>query len=161
MAMDAAPSNLEQNNAPLLDILFNLLIFFILACEFSERESVKLTAPTVVTPQSVTISAKDQLVFNLVPDEKKPEVVKGWSIKGVNYLPGDPKLKELLVQTFTKAFRAGKQPGVILRADQATPYQQIYEAMGTLSEAYVDAAIKANLKAEQIDPRINMTIAGR
>lgn len=161
MAIQATPSNLEMNNAPLLDMLFNLLIFFIMACEFSQRENVKLTAPMVYKPQLVNIQAKNQLVFNLVPDirHSNSDAVSAWSFQGKEYPCGDnAKINPALVNVFKESFKLGKQPQVMLRADQNAPYNQVYEAMGTITSAFIEAAEKSGFDPAKTDPRINLQV---
>ena len=108
------------NMTPLIDIVFNLLIFFVLTAQF-----VKLEIEDVVLPLSTTSEFKDytqykNIVINIVnPDN--PQIV----VFGQVRTP-----LELTAQL--KQFRgdsSSESTNVILRADADIPYEDVARVM--------------------------------
>jgi len=108
------------NMTPLIDIVFNLLIFFVLTAQF-----VKLEIEDVVLPISTTSEFKDytqykNIVINIVnPDN--PQIV----VFGQVRTP-----LELTAQL--KQFRgdsSSESTNVILRADADIPYEDVARVM--------------------------------
>jgi len=108
------------NMTPLIDIVFNLLIFFVLTAQF-----VKLEIEDVVLPLSTTSEFKDytqykNIVINIVnPDN--PQIV----------VFGQPRTPLELTEQL-KQFRgdsSSESTNVILRADADIPYEDVARVM--------------------------------
>ena len=108
------------NMTPMIDMVFNLLIFFILTSQF-----IKLETEEVVLPVSETATPKDytqfrNVVINVVnPDD--PHIV----VFGQEFTPEE--LTEYLKSL--KASAEGQQMNVILRADAEVPYADVARVM--------------------------------
>ena len=108
------------NMTPMIDMVFNLLIFFILTSQF-----IKLEIEEVVLPVSETAAPKDysqfrNVVINVVnPDD--PHIV----VFGQEFTPEE--LTEYLKSL--KASAEGQQMNVILRADAEVPYADVARVM--------------------------------
>jgi biopolymer transport protein ExbD len=108
------------NMTPMIDMVFNLLIFFILTSQF-----VKLDIEEVKLPISQTAELKDytsfrNVVINVVnPDN--PSIV----VMSRTYTP--PELTELLKGLHEEP--GNEEMNVILRADENIPYEDVARVM--------------------------------
>jgi len=116
----SSTGSVSFNMTPMIDIVFNLIIFFILTSQFA-----KLEIEEVVLPVSETATPKDysqfrNVVINVVnPDD--PHIV----VFGQEFTPEE--LTEYLKSL--KASAEGQQMNVILRADAEVPYADVARVM--------------------------------
>jgi len=108
------------NMTPMIDMVFNLLIFFILTSQF-----IKLEIEEVVLPPSVMALPKDytiyrNVVINIVNPDNPHIVVSGQTL-------GLDELTEVLKDRKEQA--AGDPINIILRADANIPYEEVARAM--------------------------------
>jgi biopolymer transport protein ExbD len=106
------------NMTPMIDIVFNLLIFFVLTAQF-----VVLEIEDVILPPSLTAELKDyttyrNVVVNIISPEQPSIVVMG---RTFTYQELTAHLKELR----QAALADGQQMNVILRADRKIPYENV------------------------------------
>ena len=108
------------NMTPMIDMVFNLLIFFILTAQF-----IKLEIEDVVLPISTTAEFKDytqykNIVINIVnPDN--PQIVVFGQVRTPLELTA--QLKEFRGDT------SSESTNVILRADADIPYEDVARVM--------------------------------
>jgi biopolymer transport protein ExbD len=110
------------NMTPMIDITFNLLIFFVLTAQF-----VVLEIEDVVLPPSMMAEVKDyttyrNVVVNVCHPDQPAIVVMGHTY---NYFELTDHLKMLRAA----ALADGQQMNVILRADRKIPYEDVARAM--------------------------------
>jgi biopolymer transport protein ExbD len=110
------------NMTPMIDIVFNLLIFFVLTAQF-----VVLEIEDVVLPPSMMAEVKDytnyrNVVVNVCHPDQPAIVVMGHTY---NYFELTDHLKMLRAA----ALAEGQQMNVILRADRKIPYEDVARAM--------------------------------
>ena len=117
------------NMTPMIDMVFNLLIFFILTSQF-----VKLEVENVVLPPSTTATTKDytsfrNVVINVVNRDGAGEVI----VFGKVMTPQEitDHLREL------KESAEGRQMNVILRADAEVPYEDVARVMLAAGQAQI------------------------
>jgi len=117
------------NMTPMIDMVFNLLIFFILTSQF-----VKLEVENVVLPPSTTATTKDytsfrNVVINVVNRDGAGEVIVFGKVMTPQELTDH--LKEL------KESAEGRQMNVILRADAEVPYEDVARVMLAAGQAQI------------------------
>jgi len=117
------------NMTPMIDMVFNLLIFFILTSQF-----VKLEVENVVLPPSTTATTKDYTIFrnvviNVVNRDGAGEVIVFGKVMTPQELTDH--LKEL------KESAEGRQMNVILRADAEVPYEDVARVMLAAGQAQI------------------------
>lgn len=101
-------SNVVLNLTPLIDIVFLLLVFFMLTAHFIEDEAIDITLPKAKS--SATIEEKDEYVeVVLTPD-------------GDLLIGGEPVTKEDLEETLRGALHAPGKRFVRLRGDQESNF---------------------------------------
>ena len=109
------------NMTPMIDMVFNLLIFFILTSQFAQLET-----EDVVLPPSTTATIKDytefrNIVINIVNKDGAGEII----VFRRPFTP--PELTEHLKQL--KESAVGRVMNVILRADADVPYEDVARVM--------------------------------
>jgi biopolymer transport protein ExbD len=110
------------NFTPMIDIVFNLLIFFVLTAQF-----VTLEVEDVVLPSSVTAGPKDytsyrNVVVNIINPDSPAVVVMG---QRFNFKDLSEHLKVLKAS----AQAEGQVLNVILRADRKICYEEVARVM--------------------------------
>jgi len=119
------------NMTPMIDMVFNLLIFFILTSQFAQLETEE-----VVLPLSTTATTKDytefrNVVINIVNKDGAGEII-------VFRRPFTPQeLTEHLVELNSKVSEEGRQMNVILRADADVPYEDVARVMLAAGKAEI------------------------
>jgi biopolymer transport protein ExbD len=117
------------NMTPMIDMVFNLLIFFILTAQFA-----KLEIEEVVLPPSTSALFKDytqfrNVVINVVNPDNPHLVVFGQTLT----------LDELtdVLKERKGNLAAGETMNVILRADSEIPYEEVARAMLATGRAQI------------------------
>ncbi len=116
------------NLTPLIDIVFLLIIFFMVGTRFSElndaEKSIPINVPSVSDAQALT-SPPQKRVINvlasgqIVLDDKEVSIAE-------------------LKQELTVASEQYKQLGVVVRGDANTMYQRIADVMATCRQADIN-----------------------
>ncbi|MCX5676700.1 MAG: biopolymer transporter ExbD [Planctomycetota bacterium] len=117
------------NMTPMIDMVFNLLIFFILTSQFAQLETEE-----VVLPLSTTATTKDyteffNVVINIVNKDGAGEII----LLRQPYTPQD--LTEHLIEL--KESAKGRVMNVILRADADVPYEDVARVMLAAGRAQI------------------------
>lgn len=114
--------DLDLNLTPLIDVVFLLLIFFMVSTTFEKTSKLKIDLP------EATVKAQQQ------PDQK---VTIGIDVKG-NYYINDRQLVNTQLKTLkialSKVTEGNQDIPVILRADAKTPHQSVVTAMDAASQ---------------------------
>ncbi|MCD0459890.1 ExbD/TolR family protein [Roseiconus lacunae] len=99
------------NLTPMIDVVFLLVIFFMVGSKFSESESAIDVSVPAVGPANPISRVPDDRVVSLTRD-------------GQIMLNDQPVTKDQLVQQLTNEFSQYPALNVIVRADSDTPIQQ-------------------------------------
>ena len=120
----------EPNLTPLLDVVFQLMTFFLMVSNFSQEiYDQRVRLPVAGSASPITDPAEDKLVLNVDPD--------GRLLFNNRALSTDEAVKEIRFQADLarlNAAAAGVTPEagetlpttVILRADRATPFDEVF-----------------------------------
>lgn len=113
---------LDLNLTPLIDVVFLLLIFFMVSTTFEKTARLKVDLP------EASAQATQQ------PEQK---ILLGIDVKGRYYI-NDRQLVNTQINTLkialTKVAGDNKEMPVILRADAKTPHQAVVTAMDAASQ---------------------------
>jgi biopolymer transport protein ExbD len=112
----------EINLTPLIDVIFTLIIFFVVTTTFKERSALKLQLPSSessstmeqATPLTIMVDAQGRFFIDDV------EVLKSDVVA----------IKEAIVNVTAQ----DRTMPVILRADARTPHQAVITAMDALGQ---------------------------
>ena len=114
----------DINLTPLIDVVFLLLIFFMVTTTFSKEAQIKLQLPEATSAEKV--DAEDRFLVIEISD------LGMYAVKG----PDDEVARELinsshktLRRTLKQAARNMENPVVLIRADQLTPHAAVIKAM--------------------------------
>ena len=126
-----AQPELDINLTPLIDVVFLLLIFFMVSTTFQKESQLQIQLPEASETEESTPQKPIELVINA---------------EGRYFLDGNELVNdslETLLAALRKRARGTKDVPIILRADARTPHQAVITAM--------DAAAQLGL--------VNMSIA--
>ena len=129
---EKTPSKSFINLTPLVDMLFIILLFFLVTSTFIDQPNIQLELPTTkhtptskVDEQVLTISRDGRLFFQNEPVERKE-----------------------LIQVLKKAFSQQKEKTLVLRADKNVPYGLVVDVM----DAAKGAGLKKIIAPTIVDP---------
>jgi biopolymer transport protein ExbD len=114
----------EINLTPLIDVVFLLLIFFMVTTTFSKEAQIKLQLPEATS--SVKADPNDKYLTIEISEFGE------YAVKGID----DEEPRELinsshktLQRTLKQAARNMSDPIVLIRADRLTPHEAVVKAM--------------------------------
>ena len=118
------------NFTPLISVVFNLLIFFVLTAQFSALEVSELELPVSKTAEPKDYSDFRNVVINITNPDKPTVVIMGREI--------DPKMDLInhLKELNASAKADNAKMNVILRADKRIQYEWVARVM--LAAGYAD-----------------------
>jgi biopolymer transport protein ExbD len=119
------------NLTPMIDIVFLLVIFFMVGAQFTEMEqSVDVKLPTVAEVQPLT-AAPDALVVNVQEN-------------GAIDLNGRPQTLEQLVASLEAARENFAEQAVLVRGDREGRYQFVMDVLAACNRADIQRISLAN-----------------
>jgi len=117
----AETDRLEVNLTPLIDVVFLLLIFFMVTTTFNQQAELRVDLPEA--------SAEEQSL-DVIPIEITIDRTGMYFVNGTNLVNNEAKT---LMQSLQKIVSDDKDRGVIIRADAVTPHQAVITAMDTVA----------------------------
>ena len=122
-------SDTEFDMSPMIDMVFLLLIFFMIASRFSVAQNVELDIPTA-TKAVVPKERHERFTVNVLPDG-------GICI----YNSPDPVTADALREAFRN--EKARDPGtkIYIRADQTTDFRHVRKVMTIMAEEGLDDSI--------------------
>jgi biopolymer transport protein ExbD len=128
------------NLTPMIDVLFLLIIFFMVATKFSEMErSIEVRVPEVARPGAMT-AAPDKRVVNVHSD-------------GTLDLDRQPLTLDELGERLSAARAEYHALGVVVRGDAGCPFQHVADVLATCRSANIaelDIAVRVAANTEPI-----------
>ena len=112
------------NLTPMIDVVFLLIIFFMVATKFSERErDIELELPEVAAASAMTSAPKQRVVTV--------------SAEGQVTLDGDQVLLPQLTSKLTAAKQEYPNTSVVIRGDAACAFQHVAAALAACKDANI------------------------
>lgn len=127
---------LELNLTPLIDVVFLLLIFFMVSTTFDRQSEIAISLPE---SSSEPVS------------EKKQELVIIIDAKGGYFVNQEEVVSsrmDILRSAIFNAAKGSEQPQVVIQADRQTPHQAVIKAMDALRQLGFNHLTFATLKAQ-------------
>jgi biopolymer transport protein ExbD len=122
---------------PLIDVVFLLLIFFMVSTSFSRHAEIELELPEASTEKT----------------EERPEVIEvAIDVKGRYYVDGRQLVNTqmgTLKQAMRNAVGARKSPPLVISADANTPHQAVITAMDAARQLGITHISFATSQAEE------------
>ncbi len=114
----------QLNLTPMIDVVFLLIIFFMVGTQFTQRErQFEVELPKVTDAQPLT-SRPDDIVINVLKD-------------GTIVVDGRPILLKQLEQLLREAQHNYPDQAVIIRGDAAGRYQSIMDVLAACHRANI------------------------
>ncbi|MEM7194901.1 MAG: biopolymer transporter ExbD [Pseudomonadota bacterium] len=117
-------SDTDINLTPLIDVVFLLLIFFMVTTTFSKEAQIKLQLPEATSSEKVDPSEKFLMIQI---DDLGQYAVKGADDESPRELINTSH--DTLRKTIQRAARNMVDPVVLIRADRKTPHEAVVKAM--------------------------------
>lgn len=140
----------EPNLTPLLDIVFQLITFFMLVINFSTDnydQRVRLPVAGSAKPVEGMKSADDRLVLNI---DRDGNLLWGGKELGIELAGQEINTQAQLVKLNLKTAGKPLKPGeslpttIVIRADRATPFSQLYRLITVCqTNGFTKFALKA------------------
>lgn len=131
-----ANEELELNLTPLIDVVFLLLIFFMVSTTFDRQSEIAIALPES-SSEPVT--------------EKKQELVIIIDAKGGYFVNQEEVVStrmDILRSAIFAAAEGTEQPQIVIQADRQTPHQAVIKAMDALRQLGFNHLTFATLKAQ-------------
>lgn len=112
---------LEVNITPLIDVVFLLLIFFMVTTTFNQQAELRVDLPE---------ASSEKQSLEIVPIEITIDSSGAYYVNGLS-LANNKAIT--LMNSLQKIVSEDKDRGVIIRADASTPHQAVITAMDTVS----------------------------
>jgi len=119
MRAERKRSKIVINITSLIDVIFLLLIFFLVTSTFSEQPGLKIDLPRAASSES----------------REMEDVILSVTRKGNIFLNRQPVERNELPLQLRKAAEATNDPALILRADRQVSYGLIVELMDTCRQS--------------------------
>ena len=130
-ASSSEMTHAQPNLTPLLDMVFQLITFFMLVINFKEASlDQSLQLPVLGSARPVeTKGEEDLLVLNIDSDGRLK--VYGHTPDVHAYIAAEAKQEETRVKAKNKAFKSGDEfpATVVIRADKATPFKLLNDVI--------------------------------
>lgn len=128
---------------PMIDVVFLLIIFFMLVAQITRQQIVELELPTFEPSAAIPVLEEGRLVLNIVPRAQRQAqgthyIAGGLAFGGGNAEAG--RLIEVLRATAQRQQAAGTPPlEVLLRAEAGERYAAVHAAMELIRQAGVSS----------------------
>ncbi len=141
----------EFNMTPMIDVTFQLIIFFILAGSFASMDMAKLTVASVWHDERIVdLKLKSKAVINIAPYTKEEIDAKPsrkgkaaiWQIVTKKWGPKDQKTGELvkLLKGLRREYEKRREETPVLKD---TPYEVVLRADASLHSSEVHKVLRA------------------
>ncbi|HUU83055.1 MAG TPA: biopolymer transporter ExbD [Phycisphaerae bacterium] len=123
------------NMTPMIDVVFLLIIFFMLVSQFASAENVPMDLPKPEQSQAVKTKLTDRVVVNcLLATPSAPDT------SGVAYSVGPLRVASLdeLSARLAAAKAANPRLQVVIRADRRLPYRAVHVVMEVVARHRIE-----------------------
>lgn len=126
------PARMELNLTSMLDVIFQLIIFFLLVSNMSSAELPDLDPPVPVESQAQDSGERSRLVINLIPLDSKSGGIRSVRVGQEDILPGN---FGRLTQMLQAEMAENPKIEVDLRADLSVNYKEVQPVMTAITSA--------------------------
>ena len=146
MAQKRSETECKMNMTPMIDVVFQLLIFFILVTELQNKDYVQLTLPRADQAKAEEDIPKGRMTISITKDGEIMVMAKTYSLK---------KLSERLRVEADLTREAGTEfsdKPILIRADHKTEYKSVSDVMEQCIKHNIWKLSFAALRAEDLPP---------
>ncbi len=132
MSLPRDSEPIAANLTPMIDVVFLLIVFFVLVSQIVEVENVDLDLPRPQDPASELPGEQPRIVINVLPDEAGR--AGGYRMANRRY-SADTAGMASLATSLAALYREKPALGVNLRADRSTQYRWVEPVLQAVSTA--------------------------
>ena len=144
-------ADISANLTPLIDVVFLLIVFFVLVSQIVEVEHVDLDLPEPKNALTMKPTEEHRVVMNVMPDRSDRGAITGYKLGGREF-DATTEGVTAMVDHLAALFQDDPDLNVNLRADRSTHYEWVEPAMHAISQAATKAGISDLL------PRVNLMV---
>lgn len=135
---------IQPNLTPMVDVVFLLIVFFIVVAQITTNERLELILPKLVDARTVDPGEERRVVVNVVPESEVAAQGGAFLMTGDVYAADDAGVGALIDRLSQIQAR---DPGIAVsvRADRVERYDRVHAALRACAEAGVN---RVNLIAE-------------
>jgi len=127
------PTHVRANLTPMIDVVFLLVIFFMLVAQISRTQLVELDPPGIERAASAEITSKKRLVINVIPGSGESDAYR----LGVLTFDATESGAAALSVALGRALERTEEAEVYVRADRAESYARVHPALEAVRAAGV------------------------
>ncbi len=130
------PVTIEANLTPLVDVVFLLIVFFVLVAQLTNAEHFELNLPTVQNAETIEIPADGKITISVIPRHMQGQLGGAYRVGVRTFAGSEPGIAALtdLIQTL----RARDVDLVaVIRAARDERYQNVHPVIAACSLAGV------------------------
>ena len=132
----AETDRLEVNLTPLIDVVFLLLIFFMVTTTFNQQAELRVDLPE---------ASSEEQPLEVTPIEITIDKSGAYYVNGAGLVNNEAST---LMQSLQKIVKDSKDRGVVISADAATPHQAVITAMDTVARLGISKVSIATSKSK-------------
>ena len=133
------PGGLTANLTPMIDVVFLLIIFFVLVSQLARAERVELTLPQLRAPAAGVGDEDREVVISILP-LSHPDADRHWCQVGVRRIIGGRNAVGRLADALADILRDDPGANFTIRAPRDATYERVYPALEACREAGVPEA---------------------
>jgi biopolymer transport protein ExbD len=138
---------IQPNLTPMVDVVFLLIVFFIVVAQITTSERFELILPKLLHAQTTPQSDERRVVINVVP-EAEMEAQQGAFLLAGSAFGHTEEAYEELVRRLSKIRGRDPSIAVSVRADRSEQYERVHVALRACQDAGIT---RVNLIAERVE----------
>lgn len=129
-------ADVRANMTPMIDVVFLLIIFFMLVAQISRQRVIEVELPRLGHAASMGIEGESRAVINVVPRDRVRSYEGDYRFGSVSY-DNTPEGLGLLATALREAVRTNPDVLVLVRAARTEPYDRVYPVIRAVRDAGV------------------------
>lgn len=138
---------IQPNLTPMVDVVFLLIVFFIVVAQITTSERFELVLPKLLHAQTTPLGDERRIVINVVPEAEMDAQQGAFLLAGSAFGQSDEDY-DALVDRLSQIRARDPSIAVLVRADRAEQYQRVHMALRACQEAGI---VRVNLVAERLE----------
>lgn len=123
---------IQGNLTPMIDMVFLLIVFFVLVSRIVDRERVEMNLPAPKPAATQPMPEDNRLVINVLPGTGG--AIRGYRVGGTEFTPDATGLAAM-TQRLAAAYRSNPNVHVNIRADRGAHYERVEPVLRAVSAA--------------------------
>ena len=129
-----ASSSIRSNMTPMIDVVFLLIIFFMLVAQISRQRVIRVDLPRLENAVSTEIEGESRAVVNVVPRESVGALGGDYRLGSLAFRNSAEGLRRL-ADALRDAAQANPDILVLVRAARTERYERVYPVLRATTDA--------------------------